>query len=165
MVRKGTSPTTVVITVTAGQNLVYNPLLVAPASVSGLVTSGGKPLPGAEVVMYLSSQYPAKSYATTTADSSGHYSFAGVDAPQAYVLEVRGASGPAVAQTVVLQASQAATVNLAVPAPPAAPTPTTTATAPTTTSTQPPPTTTVPVTTSPNDVPPSTDTSGGLISG
>jgi hypothetical protein len=116
VVRKGTSPTTVIITVTAGQNLVYNPVLIAPASVSGVVTSGGKPLPGAEVAMYLSSQYPAKVYAQTTADASGHYSFTGVDAPQAYVIEVRGAAGPAIAQTVVLEASQAATVNLAVPA-------------------------------------------------
>lgn len=115
VVRKGTSPTTVIITVTAGQNLVYNPVLIAPASVSGLVTSGGKPLPGAEVAMYLSSQYPAKVYAQTTADASGHYSFTGVDAPQAYVIEVRDASGPSVAQTVVLEASQAATVDLAVP--------------------------------------------------
>lgn len=116
VVRKGTSPTTVIVTVTAGQNLVYNPVLIAPASVRGLVTSGGKPLPGAEVVMYLSSQYPAKVYAQVTADSSGNYVFEGVDAPQAYVVEVRGATGPLVAQTVVLEASQAATLNLDVPA-------------------------------------------------
>jgi hypothetical protein len=116
VVRKGTSPTTLIITVTAGQNLVYNPVLIAPASVGGVVTSGGKPLPGAEVAMYLSSQYPAKVYAQTTADATGHYSFTGVDAPQAYVIEVRDASGPSIAQTVVLEASQAATVNLVVPA-------------------------------------------------
>jgi len=127
VVRKGTSPTTVIITVTAGQNLVYNPVLIAPASVSGLVTSGGKPLPGAEVAMYLSSQYPAKVYAQTTADASGHYSFTGVDAPQAYVLEVRDASGPTTAVTVVLEASQAATVNLVVQPVTAAGTPTTSA--------------------------------------
>jgi 5-hydroxyisourate hydrolase-like protein (transthyretin family) len=142
VVRKGTSPTTVIVTVTAGQNLVYNPVLIAPASVSGSVTSAGKPLPGAEVTMYLSSQYPAKVYAQTTADASGHYSFTGVDAPQAYVIEVRDAAGPATAKTVVLEASQAATVNLVVPAPsaPAANAPDTTA----------------PNTTPPNTTPPGT---------
>lgn len=117
VVRKGTSPTTVILTVTAGQNRTYDPVLIQPASVGGQVTSGGIPVPGAEVVMYLSSQYPAKTYAQTTADSSGHYLFTGVDAPQAYVVEVRGANGPAVAETVVLDASQAATVNLVVPKP------------------------------------------------
>jgi 5-hydroxyisourate hydrolase-like protein (transthyretin family) len=138
VVRKGTSPTTVIITVTAGQNLDYNPVLIAPASVSGTVTSAGKPLPGAEVTMYLSSQYPAKVYAQTTADASGRYSFTGVDAPQAYVIEVRDAAGPSIAKTVVLEASQAATVNLVVPAPSA---PATNAPATTTPPNTPPPTT------------------------
>jgi hypothetical protein len=138
VVRKGTSPTTVIITVTAGQNLDYNPVLIAPASVSGTVTSAGKPLPGAEVTMYLSSQYPAKVYAQTTADASGRYSFTGVDAPQAYVIEVRDAAGPSIAKTVVLEASQAATVNLVVPAPSA---PAANAPATTTPPNTPPPTT------------------------
>ncbi len=123
VVRKGTSPTTVIITVTAGQILTYNPVLIQPASVSGLVTSGGKPLPGSEVFMYVSSQYPAKVYAQTMTDSSGRYSFTGVDAPQAYVIEARNSAGPLVSRTIVLDASQAATVDLVVPAPaaPAAP--------------------------------------------
>lgn len=66
--------------------------------------------------MYLSSEYPAKVYAQVTADASGAYAFEGVDAPQAYVVEVRGATGPLVAQTIVLEASQSATLNLVVPA-------------------------------------------------
>ena len=123
VVRKGTSPTTVIITVTAGQILTYNPVLIQPASVSGLVTSGGKPLPGSEVFMYVSSQYPAKVYAQTMTDSAGRYSFTGVDAPQAYVIEARNSAGPLVSRTIMLDASQAATVDLVVPAPaaPAAP--------------------------------------------
>ncbi len=112
--RKGTTPTTVIVTVTAGQVLTYNPELIQPASVSGVVTSDGSPLPGIEVNMYLSSQYPAEPYATTTTDSSGHYAFTGVDAPQAYVIEARSPSeGPIASDTIVLAASQAGVVDLA----------------------------------------------------
>ena len=112
---RGTSPTTVIITVTAGQILTYNPVLIQPASVSGTVTSNGSPLPGTEVDMYLSSQYPGKIYAQTTTGSDGRYLFTGVDAPQAYVVEARSATeGPLASGTIVLAASQAGVLNLAV---------------------------------------------------
>jgi 5-hydroxyisourate hydrolase-like protein (transthyretin family) len=112
---KGTSPTTVIITVAAGQVLTYNPVLIQPASVSGTVTRDGTPLPGTEVDMYLSSQYPGKVYAQTTTGPDGRYSFTGVDAPQAYVVEARSSTeGPLASGTIVLAASQAGVLNLAV---------------------------------------------------
>ena len=113
--RKGTSPTTVIVTVTAGQILVNNPVLVRPASISGTVTSDGTPLPGTEVDLYLSTDYPSKIYAQTTTGPDGDYSFAGVDAPQAYVVEARSNSaGPLASGTIVLAASQAGVLNLTV---------------------------------------------------
>jgi hypothetical protein len=138
--RKGTSPTTVIITVTAGQVLTYDPVLIQPASVSGVVTSGGVPLPGTEVDLYLSTQYPATVYRKTTTASDGSYSFQGVDAPQAYLVEARNTtSGPLGSGTIVLAASQAGVLNLEVGG---------SSVAPTTTTSAPPPTSSTPATSS-----------------
>lgn len=112
---RGTTPTTDIISVTAGQYLSYNPMLIQPASISGVVTSGGAPLPGAEVTVSLASEYTAKVYAQTQTDTQGRYSFPVVDAPQAYVIEVkRPDSGPLASETIVLDASEAGVVNLEV---------------------------------------------------
>jgi hypothetical protein len=132
--RKGTSPTTVIITVSAGQVLTYDPVLIQPASVSGTVTSGGVPLPGTEVDLYLTTQYPATVYRSTTTGPDGSYSFSGVDAPQAYVVEARNTTtGPLGSGTIVLAASQAGVLNLEVGSQTV--TPSTTTSAPPTTAT------------------------------
>jgi hypothetical protein len=96
----GTSPTTVIVTVTAGQNLAFNPVLIPPASIAGTVTDrSGAALGGVEVILFRASRYR----------------FADVDAPQAYVVEVRspttGALGSA---TLVLAASEAAVLDITV---------------------------------------------------
>ncbi len=113
--RKGTSPTTVIVTVTAGQTLTYDPVLIQPASISGQVSGGGAALVGTEVDLYLSTDYPTKVYQHTVTDSDGHYSFPGVDAPQAYVVEARSVSaGPLASGTIVLAASEQGVLNLTV---------------------------------------------------
>ncbi len=120
--RRGTSPTSVIVTVAAGQALPYNPVLIPPASITGTVTDqSGNTMGGLEVVLFRSSEYPVQAAQRTTTGPNGTYSFADVDAPQAYVLEVRsttlGAIGSA---TLVLNASQAAVLNITVGNAPAA---------------------------------------------
>jgi len=125
--RRGTSPTSIIVTVAAGQSLVQNPLLIPPASITGLVVDrSAGPQPGLEVSLFKASEYPAQVSQRATTDATGRYTFAEVDAPQAYVLEVRSASQGAIGSaTIVLAASQAADLNISVgnqPAVSAAPT-------------------------------------------
>src|SRR6478752_2456416 len=114
--RRGTSPTSVIVTVAAGQSLVQNPLLIPPASITGLVIDRqAGPQPGLEVNLFKASEYPAQVSQSATTDATGRYTFADVDAPQAYVLEVRSASQGAIGSaTIVLAASQAADLNITV---------------------------------------------------
>jgi hypothetical protein len=87
----GTLPTSLVLTLAAGVRRQYNAYLSEPASISGEVeqraTSGDSPLPGAEVTLYLSSQYPATPLTTTKTNRSGFYSFTGLDAPEQYIVQ------------------------------------------------------------------------------
>jgi len=113
---RGTAPTTVIVTVVAGQQLAFNPVLIPPASISGTVTDrAGAALGGVEVILFRASQYPTQSAQSTVTDAQGGYRFADVDAPQAYVVEVRspttGALGSA---TLVLAASEAAVLDITV---------------------------------------------------
>jgi 5-hydroxyisourate hydrolase-like protein (transthyretin family) len=109
---KGTSPTTEIITVTAGQVLTQNIQLIQPASISGVVTLDGVPQVGYDVDLYVSTNYPNTVTATVTTDATGHYSFTNVDAPQAYVLSVRSpSSGPLATGTIALQPSQSGTLD------------------------------------------------------
>lgn len=119
--RRGTSPTSVIVTVAAGQSLVQNPLLIPPASISGLVIDQqAGPQPGLEVDLFKASEYPAQVSQRTTTDATGRYTFADVDAPQAYVLEVRSSTQGAIGSaTIVLAASQAAELNIDVGSQPA----------------------------------------------
>ncbi len=121
--RPGTSPTTVIITVSAGQVLTYDPVMIPPAQISGTVTDrAGGSTGGLQVLLYQSALYPAQVYRSTTTDASGHYSFVDVNAPQAYVVEVRSATAGALGSaTLVLSASQARTLDLAIGTCPAAP--------------------------------------------
>ena len=113
---RGTAPTTVIVTVVAGQQLAFNPVLIPPASITGTVTDrAGAALGGVEVILFRASQYPTQSAQSTVTDAQGGYRFADVDAPQAYVVEVRspttGALGSA---TLVLAASEAAVLDITV---------------------------------------------------
>ena len=141
--RRGTTPTSVIVTVVAGQTLAYNPVLIPPASITGKVTDqAGNLLPSLEVALYRASEYPVQSVQSTNTDASGIYTFADVDAPQAYVLEVRSSTQGALGSaTLVLNASQAAVLNIVVGnKPPAATAPSTiNPTAATTSTVAPPP--------------------------
>jgi hypothetical protein len=93
-----------------------NPVLIPPASIGGTVRgTDGTTMPGVQVALFKASEYPAQTTATTTTDASGRYSFPDVDAPQAYVLEVRSSSqGTLGSSTLVLAASQAAQIDITV---------------------------------------------------
>jgi len=118
--RRGTSPTSVIVSVVAGQALTYYPVLIQPASIAGTVTdrSGGT-LGGLQVLLFKASAYPTESQQSTTTDAKGGYRFDEVDAPQAYVVEVRSATAGALGSaTLVLAASQQATLDITVGPPP-----------------------------------------------
>ena len=109
---KGTSPTTEIITVSAGQVLTQNIQLIQPASISGTVTLDGVKQAGYLVDLYVSTSYPNTVTATATTAADGTYTFTGVDAPQAYVLSVRSpSSGPLATGTIALQPSQSGTLD------------------------------------------------------
>jgi 5-hydroxyisourate hydrolase-like protein (transthyretin family) len=118
--RRGTSPTSTIVTLTAGEVRVYNPVLAAPAQISGVVsTADGRPRPGWQVRLYLTSQYPTVIARTVTTDSAGRYVLPDVDAPQSYVIEARPAPSAAAQGSVTreIDASEQLTVDITVPNP------------------------------------------------
>jgi hypothetical protein len=119
--RKGARPTSTIVTLGAGDVRTYDPVLAQPASISGVVygADGKTPLAGAQVVLYLASQYPTTILRTTTTDASGHYAFIDVDAPESYIVEFSYPAGgsPRASATVSVSESQDLTVNLEEPSP------------------------------------------------
>jgi Carboxypeptidase regulatory-like domain len=115
--RRGTRPTSSIITLSAGQLKVVNPLLAAPAQISGLVAdTGGQPRPGWQVVLYLASQYPTVVARTVLTNATGHYLLSDVDAPESYVIEARptASAAPLGSVTVQIDASQQLTADITV---------------------------------------------------
>ena len=118
--RRGTSPTSTIVTLNAGDVRVYNPVLAAPAQISGVVaTADGQPRPGWLVQLYVAGQYPAVVTRTVTTDSAGRYVLADVDAPQSYVIETRPTASAAAQGSVTRQinASQQLIADITVPNP------------------------------------------------
>jgi hypothetical protein len=118
--RRGTSPTSTIITLTAGEVRVYNPVLAAPAQISGVVsTADGQLRPGWQVQLYLASQYPTVITRSVTTDSAGRYVLSDVDAPQSYVIEARPTASAAAQGSVTreINASQQLIVDITVPNP------------------------------------------------
>jgi hypothetical protein len=116
--RRGTSPTSTIITLAAGEVRSYNPVLAAPAQISGVVvTAGGQPRPGWQVLLYLTSQYPTVISRKVTTDDQGRYVLPDVDAPQSYVIETRptASAAPQGSVTREINASQQLSVTLTVP--------------------------------------------------
>ena len=105
--RTGGAPTSVIVHLTAGQHLVQNESLSAAASIDGYVVAEGTgdPLPGAEVTLYVSTQYPAVAAATTTTGSSGGFTFSNVAAPQSFVVAVAYPKGSSPQETALLTTS------------------------------------------------------------
>jgi 5-hydroxyisourate hydrolase-like protein (transthyretin family) len=91
----GGVPVSSIVTLTAGQQLTESPVLSPPASITGVVVdaTSGSPLPGAQILLYLTSEYPAKVAATTTTNSKGQFTFSGVEAPQSYIVAVAYPAG------------------------------------------------------------------------
>lgn len=99
--RKGTRPTSSIVTVVAGQTVELNPQLVSPASISGTVRAAGQPVAGLELRLFVAEEFgtaaPARAVVTSGAD--GTYLFPDVDAPAHYVIELRSATGTAALAT------------------------------------------------------------------
>ena len=118
--RRGTSPTSTIITLSAGEVRVYNPVLAAPAQISGVVsTVDGQVRPGWQVQLYLANQYPTVIARTVTTDSAGRYVLPDVDAPQSYVIEARPTASAAAQGSVTreIDASEQLNVDITVPNP------------------------------------------------
>ena len=121
--RRGTSPTSVIVTVAAGQSLVHNPLLIPPASITGHGhRPAGRPPTAAwrSPVQGVGVPGPGQSDAPPPTPT-GRYTFADVDAPAG--LCAGGAQQPSLgaigSATLVLAASQAAVLNITVGSQPA----------------------------------------------
>lgn len=93
--RRGGVPVSSIVTLAAGQQLTESPTLSPPASITGVVVeaTSGRPLPGAQVILYLTSKFPTTVAATTTTNSAGQFSFSGVEAPQSYLVAVAYPAG------------------------------------------------------------------------
>jgi hypothetical protein len=105
----GTSPTSTILTLAAGDDRDYSPRLAAAASISGVVQTSGTPVgPGWVVELYRVGGYPSTVYRTTTTRTGGTFDFSNVDAPETYVVQVRPTRGsaPAGSSTLQLRASQ-----------------------------------------------------------
>lgn len=113
--RAGTTPTSEIVGLHAGQRVSYSPLLSVPASIGGTVkASDGTPRRGWVVQLYEADQYPDVVAYSTSTDSQGNFSFPDVNAPQVYVVVARPSAGSAqvVSKTVQLDPSDHANVTL-----------------------------------------------------
>ncbi|ROS21776.1 carboxypeptidase-like regulatory domain-containing protein [Cellulomonas sp. PhB150] len=119
--RSGTRATSEIVVLAAAQKYPLSPTLVAAARVYGTVTVDGGGSAGAvAVLLYRASEYgtAAGPVASMTASSAGAYSFADVDAPENYIVEVRVTPDGAVLATssaVTLAASAQLKVDVSVP--------------------------------------------------
>jgi hypothetical protein len=106
----GTSPTSTILTLAAGDDREFSPRLAAAAALSGMVqTSDGSAVsPGWIVELYRVSSYPTTVYRSTTTRAGGVFDFGNLDAPETYVVQVKPTRGsaPAGSTTLQLNASQ-----------------------------------------------------------
>ena len=139
----GALPTSSVVTVVAGQRLLYNAVLAEAASIDGYVdqrvNGSTSPLPGAAVTLYLASQYPSNPLTTTKTGPKGYYLFTELNTPEQYIAQFAYPPGTTGQKTIEVtikpsQQAQLATVVLSTgggtPATSAPPASTTTTKAP-----------------------------------
>ncbi|MCU4186054.1 carboxypeptidase-like regulatory domain-containing protein [Acidiferrimicrobium sp. IK] len=104
--RPGGLPTSRIVTLTAGQRLQFDAVLNPAASIFGHVTLAGSqgktPVPGTEVRLYLTSQYPTVVLVTAVTDSSGNFTISNVDAPQSFVVSFDYPAGSSPQETAVI---------------------------------------------------------------
>jgi hypothetical protein len=119
--RAGTSPTSTIITLRAGDDFQYNPALAAPASISGSVvgTDGTTPRAGWWVYIYRADQYPTVVSYSAQTDATGHFAIPAVDAPENYVIVVQPTSAAAQAAAVTRAVKASENVSLTIKADPA----------------------------------------------
>jgi hypothetical protein len=106
----GTSPTSTILNLVAGEDREYSPRLAAAAAISGVVRlpdDSGVPA-GWIVELYRVSSYPTTVYRSTTTRAGGLFEFGNLDAPETYVVQARPTRGsaPAGSSTLQLNASQ-----------------------------------------------------------
>ncbi len=90
--RAGTRATSEIVVLAAAETRDVSPDLVAPARITGTVTyANGDKGAGLAVLLYRASEYgtAAGPVMTTTTDDDGAFTFADVDAPENYLIEVR----------------------------------------------------------------------------
>ena len=117
--RPGVSPTSDIVQLRAGEPYSYPARLAQAASVTGTISgaSAGSGFKGYVVEIYRASGYPSVLYrSTTTTDAAGSFSFYDVDAPEAYVVQVRRTRGsaPLGSKTVQVKASGSPDVTIKV---------------------------------------------------
>lgn len=116
--RHGVSPTSTIIELKAGAVFRYDPVLAGAASISGkVVLAGGAPV-GANWIVeaYRASGYPGTVYRTTTTDADGQFVFPDVDAPEAYVVQVRRTRASAPAGSTTAHVGRSKSVRISVTA-------------------------------------------------
>lgn len=116
--RNGVSPVSKNVDLVAGVPFVDRTTLPIAASVRGVVTINGEPVGSGWVVeIYRSSQYPDAPYrASVRTANDGSYSFEDIDAPEAYIIQVRRTRGSAASgsTTVQVDPSESAVANVRV---------------------------------------------------
>jgi 5-hydroxyisourate hydrolase-like protein (transthyretin family) len=103
----GTSPTSTILNLAAGEDRGYSPKLAAAAAISGVVQTadGSAVSPGWIVELYRVAAYPTTVYRQTTTRAGGAFDFGNLDAPETYVVQVRPTRGSAPAGSITLQLS------------------------------------------------------------
>lgn len=116
--RSGTRTTSEIVVLSAAQVRTLNPVLVAPARITGQVTQGGEPLDGRTIWLYQAAEYGtgADPVAQVVTDASGRYEIDDVEAPEHYVIDVRTTSGSVIGASApfTLEASEIRTVDIEV---------------------------------------------------
>jgi 5-hydroxyisourate hydrolase-like protein (transthyretin family) len=113
--RNGVSPVSRSVTLAAGDTRPYDTTLEAAASVSGTVRVDGTAVPAGWVVeLYRASEYPEVLYDSVRTRGDGSFTFTDVDAPEAYIVQVRRTRGSAASgsTTVQVDTSEAATADV-----------------------------------------------------
>ncbi|MGC9156111.1 MAG: carboxypeptidase regulatory-like domain-containing protein [Ferrimicrobium sp.] len=90
--RVGGLPISSIVTLTAGENLTKNQQLSPAAAITAQVveTTSGQAVAGAQIDLYLSSEYApgATPLATTTTNTNGNFTLSNLQAPQSYLITV-----------------------------------------------------------------------------